>query len=143
MDKYNIFDRNSKDFSDLLEYDEFDDIIDDHIEQCLNGTSSNYTVDQNNSVPLSVELAQIDYRRPSTSTSSLLSPKFEIIEQGHSLTEEDEHFSDDENFVELHYDNEFTNSSLNNSSEFQLVNSSNHHQSLVENENEQLLLEGI
>lgn len=155
---------NSLDFVDLMEYDEFD--VYDEIQSRSLPIDDNRTIDMENSgVPLSVELSESMLNRsalPSTSQCTNQSDAIgDSISSSSSFVKGSELFLriDGQNVdsaksseetpttinvgIELQYENEFYDEDNVDGDNLQFNETSQSYHSMADNENEQLLLEGI
>lgn len=137
MTNHQIPKRNSADFSDLLEYDEFEAYDAFQMPQ-----NADETVSDN--VPLSVELAQSienNSRRKSDSENFVKAPELFLRIDG-VLKSQPESLAETpiRECVELQYENEFDEYEENDGLHRAECSTSF---SAIENDNEQLLLEGI
>lgn len=163
-DSLNCSNVNSLDFADLLEYDEFD-VYDDTLSTLVSQRSCYDRITETEGVPLSVELSQSMNATAGPSQQSLktLPPQLLVVAEDKGFVKAPELFlrfginssnsvddfvetptNQPNDCVELQYENEFDEDDGDGADDFlRFTESTKSYHSVTENENEQLLLEGI
>lgn len=163
-DSLNCSNVNSLDFADLLEYDEFD-VYDDTLSTLVSQRSCYDRITETEGVPLSVELSQSMNATAGPSQQSLktLPPPLLVVAEDKGFVKAPELFlrfginssnsvddfvdtptNQPNDCVELQYENEFDEDEGDGADDFlRFTESTKSYHSVTENENEQLLLEGI